>query len=154
MLKREEIEAALADTFILSLYNEYFNRTAMYVQQIIQPWSFNYGIGLSGNVTKLGRVFTDFIHSNQQMLTNTFVQYIRVVEKVISYSLFPSGFPQIFVIFCCFLMAEFCFRSASMAWQLNAVLFLIRKQWRSTFLQGYHIEPRHCNVCLPVIILH
>ena len=82
MVKQGEIDGALVDTFELSLYNNYFETSPLFVQQTIKMSSFNYGIGLYGNITKLHNVFTDYIHSSQEQLVAIMSQYIAVKEKV------------------------------------------------------------------------
>ena len=84
MIKQEKIEAGLVDTFVLSLENEYFDDGSfLFVQKILKSSSFNFGVGLYGNITKLVNVFTDFLHSNQQQLIAAMVQYVSVKEKVL-----------------------------------------------------------------------
>ena len=85
MVRNGEIEAALVDTFVLSLHNENFVASSLFVQKTIKMSSFAFGIGLYGNITKLRNVFIDFIHSNQEQMASAMLQYISVKEKVLSY---------------------------------------------------------------------
>ena len=82
MVQSEQAKAAIVDSYILSLHENFFGSTALYVQQLLKSPTYNYGIGLMGNITKLSKIFVEFQEANQAEFTDLLNKYISVKKKV------------------------------------------------------------------------
>ena len=84
MVSQDQIEGGLIDSFVLTMFQSHFNNSPIYVQKSLKS-SFVFGIGLTGNISKLDNVFTDFLHSNQKMLADSIVNYVHTFKAVSLY---------------------------------------------------------------------
>ncbi|XP_065052028.1 phosphatidylinositol phosphatase PTPRQ-like [Rhopilema esculentum] len=89
MVRQDQIVGGLVDSFALTMFQSHFNNSPIYVQKSFKS-SFAFGIGLTGNISKLDNVFTDFLHSNQKMLAESIVNYVHTFKADESTAVVPE----------------------------------------------------------------